>query len=88
QDQPQYEAHMDVYLDDGTHLHEDTAIVLGHADNPMSEADFRGKFEGLVVPVLGPDATAQLYGLLNEFERPGNFTKIMALLAHDPRRKK
>jgi 2-methylcitrate dehydratase PrpD len=88
QDQPQYEAHMDVYLDDGTHLHEDTAIVLGHADNPMSEADFRGKFEGLVVPVLGPDATAQLYELLNEFERPGNFTRVMALLAHDPRRKK
>ena len=87
QDQPQYEAHMDVYLDDGTHLHEDTAIVLGHADNPMSEADFRGKFEGLVVPVLGRDATAQLYALLNEFERPGNFTRVMALLAHDPRRK-
>ena len=88
QDQPQYEAHMDVYLEDGTHLHEDTAIVLGHADNPMSEADFRGKFEGLVVPVLGRNATAQLYTLLNEFDRPGNFTKIMALLAHDPRRKK
>ncbi len=87
QDQPQYEAHMDVYLEDGTHLHEDTAIVLGHADNPMSEADFRGKFEGLVVPVLGRNATAQLYTLLNEFDRPGNFTKIMALLAHDPRRK-
>jgi len=88
QDQPQYEAHLDVYLDDGTYLHEDTAIVLGHADNPMSEADFRGKFEGLVVPVLGPDATAQLYELLNDFERPGNFTRVMALLAHDPRRKK
>ena len=87
-DQPQYEAHLDVYLDDGTHLHEDTAIVLGHADNPMSEADFRGKFEGLVVPVLGPDATAELYELLNEFERPGKFTRVMALLAHDPRRKK
>jgi 2-methylcitrate dehydratase PrpD len=87
QDQPQYEAHMDVYLEDGTHLHEDTAIVLGHADNPMSEADFRGKFEGLVVPVLGRDVTAQLYALLNEFERPGNFTRVMALLAHDPRRK-
>jgi 2-methylcitrate dehydratase PrpD len=87
QDQPQYEAHMDVYLEDGTHLHEDTAIVLGHADNPMSEADFRGKFEGLVVPVLGRDVTAQLYALLNEFERPGTFTRVMALLAHDPRRK-
>jgi hypothetical protein len=69
-------------------LHEDTAIVLGHADNPMSEADFRGKFEGLVVPVLGRESTAQLYGLLNDFGRGGNFTKVMALLDCDPRPKK
>ena len=87
-DQPQFEAHMDVYLDDGTHLHEDTAIVLGHADNPMSEEDFRGKFEGLVLPVLGRDATARLYALLNDFGRAGNFTQVMALLEPDPRRKK
>ena len=80
QSQPQYEAHMDVYLDDGTHLHEDTAIVLGHADNPMSEEDFRGKFEGLVVPVLGAPKTAQLYALLNDFGRAGNFAKVMTLL--------
>jgi 2-methylcitrate dehydratase PrpD len=84
-DQPQYEAHMDVYLDDGTHLHEDTAIVLGHADNPMSAEDFRGKFEGLVAPVLGAHTTAELYALLNEFDRPGNFSKVMALLERDPR---
>ena len=80
QDQPQYEAHMDVYLDSGERLHEDTSIVLGHADNPMSDEDFRGKFEGLVVPVLGALKTAQLYALLNDFGRAGNFTKVMALL--------
>lgn len=85
-DQPQYEAHIDVELADGTRLHEDTAIVLGHADNPMSEDDFRGKFEGLVVPVLGKDGTARLYGLLNDFERPGTLTKVMQLLERDPRR--
>ncbi|HEV7820329.1 MAG TPA: MmgE/PrpD family protein, partial [Burkholderiales bacterium] len=85
QNQPQYEAHMDVYLEDGSQLHEDTAIVLGHADNPMSEEDFRGKFDGLVVPVLGADAAAQLYALLNEFQRPGNFSRVMALLARNRR---
>ncbi len=85
-EQPQYEAHLDVYLDDGTHLHEDTAIVLGHAENPMSDADFRGKFEGLVEPVLGKEATAELYSLLNDFGQTGNFSKVMALLARDPRR--
>ncbi len=85
QDQLQYEAHMDVVLDDGTRLHEDTAIVLGHADNPMSEEDFRGKFEGLVVPILGRELAAQLYALLGDFARPGNLARVMALLAHDPR---
>ncbi len=80
QEQPQYEAHMDVFLDSGERLHEDTNIVLGHADNPMSEEDFRGKFEGLVVPVLGAPKTAQLYALLNDFSREGNFAKVMTLL--------
>ena len=79
-DQPQYEAHMEVELEDGTRLREDTAIVLGHAENPMSEADFRGKFEGLVVPVLGAPKTAQLYLLLNDFSRAGNFARVMTLL--------
>ena len=80
QDQPQYEAHMDVQLDSGEILHEETSIVLGHADNPMSDEDFRGKFEGLVVPVLGAAKTAQLYALLNDFERAGNFAQVMSLL--------
>ncbi len=78
---------MDVYLEGGARLHEDTDIVLGHADNPMSEADFRGKFEGLAGPVLGVQATAELYTLLNDFGRAGNLAKVMALVASDPRKK-
>jgi 2-methylcitrate dehydratase PrpD len=85
QHQPQYEAHMDVTFNDGSQLHEDTNVVLGHADNPMNEADFRGKFEGLVVPVLGEAKTADLYALLNDFGRAGNFAKVMSLLERDPR---
>ena len=81
QDQAQYAAHMDVYLEDGACLHEDTAIVLGHADNPMSEADFRAKFEGLVEPVLGLPKTSELYALLDNFEHAGNFDKVMSLVA-------
>ena len=86
-DQPQYEAHMDVYLEDGTKFHEDTAIVLGHAENPMSEEDFRGKFEGLVVPVLGAAKTARLYALLNDFGRAGNLAQVMSLLEGDASKK-
>jgi 2-methylcitrate dehydratase PrpD len=85
QNQAQYEAHMDVWLEGGAHLHEDTDIVLGHADNPMSEADFRAKFEGLVEPVLGAPKTAQLYVLLNQFGQAGDFKKVMPLLAGDAR---
>jgi 2-methylcitrate dehydratase PrpD len=87
QNQAQYAAHMDVEFEDGTRLHADTDVVLGHADNPMSEADFRGKFEGLVVPVLGAQATGELYALLNDFGREGNLGKIMALVADDARAK-
>ena len=85
QNQAQYEAHMDVHLEDGVSLHEDTDIVLGHADNPMSEADFRAKFDGLVAPVLGAPQTAQLYALLNQFGQTGDFKKIMPLLEGDSR---
>jgi 2-methylcitrate dehydratase PrpD len=85
-DQAQHAAHMDVFFDDGTHLHEDTDIVLGHADNPMREVDFRGKFEGLVAPVLGAAPSAQLYALLNDFGRAGSFAKVMALLERAPRK--
>jgi 2-methylcitrate dehydratase PrpD len=80
QQQPQYEAHMDVYLEGGERLHADTEIVLGHADNPMSAADFRAKFAGLVEPVLGAPQTAQLYSLLDRFDEPGSFPRVMALL--------
>jgi len=33
--QQQHEAHLDVYLDSGEHLHADTQVFLGHPDNPM-----------------------------------------------------
>ena len=84
-EQAQYAAHLDVYLDDGVHLHADTDIVLGHADNPLSTDDFRGKFEGLVAPVLGVPKTVRLYALLNRFEQAGNFAPVMSLLERDPR---
>jgi len=87
QNQPQYEAHMDVDLEGSVRLHADTDIVLGHADNPMSDEDFRGKFAGLVEPVLGAQKTAEIYALLNGFERAGNFGKVMSLLVQDPRGK-
>ncbi len=81
-DQPQYEAHLDVYVEgEAKPLHADTTIVLGHADNPMSEDEVWGKFDGLVTPALGETKAKELYGLLKNFETQGNLKKIIALVA-------
>lgn len=81
-DQPQYESHVDVYVEgEANPLHADTSIVLGHADNPMSEAEVWGKFDGLTTPVLSADKAKTLYGLLRNFEAAGNLGKIFALIA-------
>jgi 2-methylcitrate dehydratase PrpD len=79
-DQAQYEAHLAVTVEGGEVLRSDTGIVLGHAQNPMSDADFKTKFTGLVEPVLGAQKCAQLYEALNQFEQPGTLRKVMAML--------
>lgn len=81
-EQPQYEAHLDVYVEgEAKPLHADTNIVLGHSDNPMSEDEVWGKFDGLVTPVLGADKAHALYDLLKHFEMLGNLKKIVSLVA-------
>src|SRR5688572_15383603 len=80
-DQAQYEAHLAVTVEGGEVLRSDIDIVLGHAQNPMSDADFKTKFTGLVEPVLGKPRCAELHGLLGDFERPGSLRKVMQLLA-------
>lgn len=80
--QPQHEAHLDVWLESGEHLSADTALFLGHPDNPMTWEDTRAKFEGLVEPVLGASATATLYERLRGFDRPGALREVVSLLDH------
>jgi 2-methylcitrate dehydratase PrpD len=80
QDQPQYEAHLEVHVEGEAPLRADTDIVLGHAQNPMSEEDFNEKFRGLVDPVLGPQKSARLYACLNRFGQAGTLREIMELL--------
>jgi 2-methylcitrate dehydratase PrpD len=81
-DQPQYEAHLDVFVEgESVPLHADTTIVLGHADNPMSEDEVWGKFDGLVTPVLGAPKARALYDLLQRFETPGHLKQIISLVA-------
>ena len=79
-DQPAHEALMDITLQGGEQLHSETKIVPGHPDNPMSAADFKAKFLGLVEPKIGTDRAAALLDVLQNFERPGSFTGVMSLV--------
>lgn len=79
-EQPQFEAYVDVWLEDGTHLQSETKTFLGHPDNPMSAAQTRTKFMSLVVPVLGDERAERLLATLTRFENPGALAETMDLL--------
>lgn len=80
-DQPQFEAYVDVWLEDGTHLQAETKHFLGHPDNPMSEAQVAGKFLSLVAPRLGEAQADELLALLRAFDRPGQLARVDRMLA-------
>lgn len=80
QGQAPHSAHLDVYLEGGEHLHEDTDIVIGHPDNPMSWGDLYTKFQALVEPILGIRKTETLYECLRNFDRPDSLQKVMSLV--------
>ncbi|MGE5525390.1 MAG: MmgE/PrpD family protein [Rhodospirillaceae bacterium] len=81
--QAPHSAHLDVYLEDGTHLHADTDIVRGHPDNPLSWDEIRGKFLGLVEPKLGKPRTEALFDAARAFGAPGSMARLSTLLEGD-----
>ena len=83
-DQLQGESHLDVWLDDGGHLHADTEIVIGHPDNPMSWDDMHAKFIALVKPVIGLETGESLYTLVRNMDAPGSLARIFQILAGTP----
>jgi 2-methylcitrate dehydratase PrpD len=80
QGQAPHSAFLDVTLDDGEQVRGETQIVLGHPENPMSWEDLRVKFEGLVEPVLGPAAAAELFETAREFGAPGSLARLTSML--------
>ena len=82
--QPQNEAYLDVWLDDGTHLQAQTDFVIGHPKNPMSWDDMHTKYTALVTPVMGGDKGEALYRALRSFDAPGALQQVYALLAGKP----
>ena len=80
-DQPQHESYLDVWLENGEHLHAETKRFLGHPANPMTQADHRAKFASLVEPVFGAHRMSALYDTLSRFEQPGSLQRLNALSA-------
>jgi len=80
-DQPNQECYLDVWLEDGEHLHAETKHFLGHPANPMSEGDIHAKFVSLVDPVFGESRSKALYETLASFDKPGSLQRVMDLTA-------
>ena len=80
QDQLACESYMDVVMEDGEVLHGETAVVLGHPDNPMDWDDLLTKFRGLVEPILGEEKTQELYEIVHNFETPGSLARMTELV--------
>lgn len=78
-DQPQAEAYLDVWLDNGTRLDSVTQYFLGHPLNPMTDAQFAAKFLSLVEPVLGGAKAERLFAVLLAFDQPGALAEVTDL---------
>ena len=80
-DQPQSESYLDVWLEDGEHLHAETKFFLGHPKNPMSVDDMHAKFASLVDPIFGKSRSDELFDTLMSFDRPGSLKRVVELTA-------
>ena len=69
-----------VTLDDGTTLVEEVAFPPGHDKNPLSDAQLRAKFDGLVEPALGADRGEAIWrrlGMLQDDPTPDTAVKLL-----------
>lgn len=73
-------AFVQVTLVDGTVLSAQTAIILGHPDNPVSDRGLEEKFQSLVEPVLGKERTKALLDTAWRFGEEDGLTRLSALL--------
>ncbi|BCJ91248.1 hypothetical protein IZ6_19830 [Terrihabitans soli] len=80
-EQPQFEAYMDVWLEDGEHLQSETKLFLGHPQNPMSTEQFQAKFMSLVEPSLGGKKAERLFATLMKFDERGALAETMNLVS-------
>ena len=69
-----------VTLDDGTTLIEEVAFPPGHDKNPLTDAQLRVKFDGLVVPALGAGRAEAIWERLSRLEADPRPHEAIALL--------
>lgn len=74
-------AFIDVTLADGETLNAETQVILGHPENPVSDAGLEEKFKSLVEPVLGVTKAASLLETAWTFGKKGTIERLNQLLA-------
>jgi 2-methylcitrate dehydratase PrpD len=72
---------MTVTMNDGRRLVAQVDYPKGSIQNPMSDAEMRGKFDSLATPVLGAARAARIAELVGEIERCGDVGQLMHLTA-------
>ncbi|ALM82257.1 MmgE/PrpD family protein [Bordetella sp. N] len=73
-------AHVKVELADDDVLQASTSVILGHPDNPVSDAGLTEKFRALAEPVIGVTAAAALLDAAWRFGATGTLARIDTLL--------
>lgn len=76
-------ARVDVQLAGGEALHAETAVILGHPENPVSDAGLEDKFRSLAEPVLGETKAKALLQAAWAFGEEAAQRRLDLLLAGD-----
>lgn len=75
--------HMTVHLDNGDTFTSQVDYPKGSIQNPMSDAELRGKFDSLVIPVLGTERAQAIAEAVQTIETCADVSNIMRLLQAD-----
>jgi len=70
---------MSMTLDDGARLVAQVDYPKGSIQNPMSDAELRGKFESLAVPVVGASRATQIADRVSDIENCTSVRELMEL---------
>jgi 2-methylcitrate dehydratase PrpD len=71
---------LEIALNDGTRLTQDTGPVLGTVDHPMTREQFVGKCRDLMAPVLGEQQCTRLIDRVLDLERIKDVRELRPLL--------